>query len=250
MMRVLFFSTAVLFVVSIAASAQDSTKATTNLSLLFLGDIMQHDSQLAAAFDAETGKYDYHECFEHVKPVFESADMTIGNLELSLGGKPYKGYPAFSAPDGVAGDAYLEWSRCAGDGQPPLPRQREEGTSKNHLRSRYTSCSTHRHVCRFHASGQYLPVASRTEGHSHQPSQLHVWDEWHPGNEAKHRKLHRHHADRVGYHEGEGTTARPDHRILSLGRRIPTLAEQDTEESRRILFQTWCETGDPVHTRM
>jgi poly-gamma-glutamate synthesis protein (capsule biosynthesis protein) len=75
--------------------AQDTTK----LSLLFLGDIMQHDTQIAAAFDPVTGKYDYHECFEHVKPVFESADLTIGNLELSLGGKPYKGYPNFSAPD-------------------------------------------------------------------------------------------------------------------------------------------------------
>ena len=75
--------------------AQDSTK----LSLLFIGDIMQHDTQIAAAFDASTGKHDYTECFQNVKPVFESADMTIGNLELALGGPPYKGYPAFSAPD-------------------------------------------------------------------------------------------------------------------------------------------------------
>jgi poly-gamma-glutamate synthesis protein (capsule biosynthesis protein) len=93
------------YVLSIAgASAQDTTK----LSLLFLGDIMQHDSQIAAAFNATTGKYDYTECFEHVKPVFESADLTIGNLELSLGGAPYKGYPNFSAPDELL-DALI-WS--------------------------------------------------------------------------------------------------------------------------------------------
>ncbi|HMJ67525.1 MAG TPA: CapA family protein [Cyclobacteriaceae bacterium] len=98
--RIIFF-----YILSIAgASAQDTTK----LSLLFLGDIMQHDSQIAAAFDATTGKYDYTECFQHVKPVFESADLTIGNLELSLGGAPYKGYPNFSAPDELV-DALI-WS--------------------------------------------------------------------------------------------------------------------------------------------
>ncbi len=84
-----------LSVPTVGAMAQD----TTRLSLLFLGDIMQHDTQIAAAFDPVTGKYDYTECFEHVKPVFESVDMTVGNLELSLGGPPYKGYPNFSAPD-------------------------------------------------------------------------------------------------------------------------------------------------------
>ncbi len=80
---------------SFSSIAQDSTK----LSLLFIGDIMQHDTQIAAAYDAETKTYNYDPCFEKVKPVFESADLTIGNLELSLGGPPYKGYPNFSAPD-------------------------------------------------------------------------------------------------------------------------------------------------------
>jgi poly-gamma-glutamate synthesis protein (capsule biosynthesis protein) len=84
-----------LLLVSIHAVAQDSTK----LSLLFIGDIMQHDTQIAAAFDPATGKYNYDECFRQVKPIFDSADITIGNLELSLGGPPYKGYPNFSAPD-------------------------------------------------------------------------------------------------------------------------------------------------------
>lgn len=91
---------ALIFVLmALSSSAQDSTR----LSLLFIGDIMQHDTQIAAAFDASTGTYDYTECFQDVKSVFESADMTIGNLELSLGGPPYKGYPAFSAPDELVG---------------------------------------------------------------------------------------------------------------------------------------------------
>ena len=81
-----------------ACFAQD----TTRLSLLFLGDIMQHDSQIQSAHDALTGSYNYEPCFRFVKKYFMDADLTIGNLELTLGGKPYKGYPQFSAPDALA----------------------------------------------------------------------------------------------------------------------------------------------------
>ena len=77
------------------AQAQD----TTRLSLLFLGDIMQHDSQIADAYDKNTGAYDYRPCFQYIKPYIEAVDLAIGNLEVTLAGKPYKGYPQFSAPD-------------------------------------------------------------------------------------------------------------------------------------------------------
>ena len=72
---------------------------TSRLSLLFIGDIMQHDSQINAAHHPSTGRYDYAHCFEFVRPLFESVDLAIGNLELTLAGPPYKGYPQFSAPD-------------------------------------------------------------------------------------------------------------------------------------------------------
>jgi poly-gamma-glutamate synthesis protein (capsule biosynthesis protein) len=77
---------------------------TTRLSLLFLGDIMQHDSQIKAAYnDATTGRsYDYSDCFRFVKPYIQSVDVAIGNLELTLAGPPFKGYPQFSAPDELA----------------------------------------------------------------------------------------------------------------------------------------------------
>jgi poly-gamma-glutamate capsule biosynthesis protein CapA/YwtB (metallophosphatase superfamily) len=78
-------------------NAQD----TTRISLLFVGDIMQHDSNIEAAFNAVTKKYDYSSCFEYVAPILRSADLTIGNLELTLAGSPYKGYPQFSAPDAL-----------------------------------------------------------------------------------------------------------------------------------------------------
>lgn len=79
------------------AIAQD----TVRLSLLFTGDIMQHDSQIAAAFDPTSGSYDYKPCFEYIKPLLSAPDLTIGNLELTFAGPPYKGYPQFSAPDAL-----------------------------------------------------------------------------------------------------------------------------------------------------
>jgi len=79
-------------------SAQD----TTRLSLLFAGDIMGHDSQIASAYDAVNHKYDYTSCFRFVKPYIESADLALGNLEVTLAGTPYKGYPQFSSPDELA----------------------------------------------------------------------------------------------------------------------------------------------------
>jgi len=82
-------------VCSLGGYAQD----TARLSLVFLGDIMQHDSQIAAAYDAAQKRYDYTPCFQFIKPYVEMADLAIGNLELTLAGPPYKGYPQFSAPD-------------------------------------------------------------------------------------------------------------------------------------------------------
>lgn len=80
-----------------SAIAQD----TTRLSLLFAGDIMGHDSQIASAYDAKRKVYDYSSCFQFVKPYVDSVDLAIGNLELTLAGPPYKGYPQFSSPDAL-----------------------------------------------------------------------------------------------------------------------------------------------------
>ena len=79
-------------------SAQD----TTRISLLFIGDVMQHDSQIKSAYNISAGAYDYSSCFQFVKPYLASADLAIGNLEVTLAGFPYKGYPQFSAPDELA----------------------------------------------------------------------------------------------------------------------------------------------------
>jgi len=80
------------------ATAQDTTK----ISLLFAGDVMGHASQISAAYDPISKTYDYAPCFQFVKPYVESADLAIANLEVTLAGPPYKGYPEFSSPDALA----------------------------------------------------------------------------------------------------------------------------------------------------
>ena len=68
------------------------------IRLLFVGDLMQHQAQIDAAH-CDDGSYDYTHCFSLVREHVSSADFAIGNLETTLGGKPYRGYPQFSTPD-------------------------------------------------------------------------------------------------------------------------------------------------------
>lgn len=72
------------------------------LRLIFAGDIMGHSPQIKSA-ETGPGQYDYAPCFRYVKPVLQKADLAIGNLELTLPGKPpYTGYPMFRSPDALA----------------------------------------------------------------------------------------------------------------------------------------------------
>jgi len=74
------------------------------ISFLFLGDIMSHDLQIQSAYNKKTGKYDFSTEFEHIKPIIKDVDAVVGNLEVTLAGPPYKGYPMFSSPDQMAID--------------------------------------------------------------------------------------------------------------------------------------------------
>jgi len=70
-----------------------------HLSLLFLGDIMQHQPQVEAAWDDSLKTYIYDSCFKYVAPFIRKADIAMANLEVTLAGPPYTGYPQFSGPD-------------------------------------------------------------------------------------------------------------------------------------------------------
>jgi poly-gamma-glutamate synthesis protein (capsule biosynthesis protein) len=88
----------VVFLIGHAASGQD----TTSVQLLFMGDIMVHDTQHKAAYQSGTHTYDFSESFELIAPEIKKADIAIANLEVTLAGPPYTGFPTFSAPDAIA----------------------------------------------------------------------------------------------------------------------------------------------------
>ncbi|MCH5215952.1 MAG: CapA family protein [Muribaculaceae bacterium] len=70
-------------------------------TMLFVGDAMQHTPQINSAKQSD-GSYDYTPCFRFLRSQIEAADYSVANLECPLGGKPYSGYPRFSAPDEFA----------------------------------------------------------------------------------------------------------------------------------------------------
>ena len=91
---------------TIISNANDSLLP-HRITLLFAGDLMQHQGQINAA--RTPAGYYYSDCFKFVKEEISRADIAVANLEVTLGGKPYRGYPAFSAPD-----EYLSAIREAG----------------------------------------------------------------------------------------------------------------------------------------
>lgn len=81
--------------------------------LVFIGDVMLHTRQMensherylrkggsAPASDHEA--YDFSPYLEDIRDSIMAADVTVANMEFTLGGPPFTGYPSFSAPDSYA----------------------------------------------------------------------------------------------------------------------------------------------------
>ena len=68
------------------------------LTVCFMGDIMMHTKQLEKAHKDED-TYDFSSYFNLIEDRINGADLAVANMEFTLGGKPYTGYPCFSAPD-------------------------------------------------------------------------------------------------------------------------------------------------------
>ena len=66
---------------------------TDTVNVVIIGDVMMHSRQL---------EYDCTTFLEGIRHELRQADIAIANMEFSLGGQPYSGYPAFSAPDEYA----------------------------------------------------------------------------------------------------------------------------------------------------
>ncbi len=90
------------FFKAITLLGQGSTSTEQKISLLFIGDIMGHDTQIWSAENRETKQYDYNDVFDHIRSEISEADLSFANLEVTLAGPPYKGYPQFSSPAALA----------------------------------------------------------------------------------------------------------------------------------------------------
>jgi hypothetical protein len=83
----------------------DSVIKPDKLSIVFAGDIMGHDAQILGAWQDSLNSYNYEPTFRYIADYISNADIAIGNMEVTLAGKPFKGYPQFSSPDALAAAA-------------------------------------------------------------------------------------------------------------------------------------------------
>ncbi len=72
-------------------------------TVISIGDIMCHSTQYNGA--KTTDGYDFSHFFKELSPYFKSADLAVGNLELTFGGTEsgaWRGFPTFNTPDQLA----------------------------------------------------------------------------------------------------------------------------------------------------
>ncbi len=72
------------------------------LSICFMGDVMMHSEQIREA-QKKDGTYGFSSWFSLIEDRIKEADLAVANMEFTLAGEPYTGYPCFSAPDCFAG---------------------------------------------------------------------------------------------------------------------------------------------------
>lgn len=68
------------------------------VTICMMGDMMMHTAQIENAYKGGD-RYDFCEYFRFIEDVISKADVAIANMEYTLAGEPYTGYPSFSAPD-------------------------------------------------------------------------------------------------------------------------------------------------------
>lgn len=71
------------------------------VTIRIFGDVMMHSGQIENA-RKEGNKYDFKSYFHLMEDEIREADIAVANMEFTLAGEPYTGYPCFSAPDALA----------------------------------------------------------------------------------------------------------------------------------------------------
>ena len=84
-------------------SQEEKVKKIASVTVVNTGDVLIHNPVLYGAEKA-SGEYDFSSLFKPVSSYFKAADLSVINLEVTLGGTEsgkYNGYPAFNTPDTV-----------------------------------------------------------------------------------------------------------------------------------------------------
>lgn len=87
--------------------------APDTVSITIIGDVMLHQSQIdncRERFSMLHGRanpeshtdFDFTPCLAGIKGILSGSDICIANMEFTLAGPPFSGYPAFAAPDSYA----------------------------------------------------------------------------------------------------------------------------------------------------
>lgn len=86
-----------------AAAAIRENAVPIKANLAAVGDIICYSEQIADSLKSD-GTYDFSESFKAISPYTQSADLTVGNLELNFCGPDagYDGKPLFRAPESLA----------------------------------------------------------------------------------------------------------------------------------------------------
>ena len=73
-----------------------------SIRVVFIGDVMTHGNQIAAARRPGGQSYDFSGYFASVRPVVTEADIGVCNLETTLGTSDFSGFPRFCTPESMA----------------------------------------------------------------------------------------------------------------------------------------------------
>ena len=90
---------------NVNAQTINKNEDSSSITLIFGGDLMGHGPQIKGAWDDSLNDYNYKRGFQFLKPFIENSDYAIANLEVTLAGPPFTGYPQFSSPSAYARDA-------------------------------------------------------------------------------------------------------------------------------------------------
>ena len=70
-----------------------------------MGDLLIHSPILNAYYSKESDSYNFDNIFTYIKPYVQKHDYAAVDLEGSLAGSDYSGYPMFRCPDSIIDSA-------------------------------------------------------------------------------------------------------------------------------------------------